>query len=324
MIQVFINWNYKNVIHKENLMNKYYYKFIFKIFLIKIFFMKYFFLLLKTNRNNNTIRVGLCTVGKLENNYIKEFIIYYEKFGVDKIYLYDNNDLNGEKFEEVIYEYINNNYVKLINYRGKTRMQLKIYDHCYKTNYKQYDWLIFIDIDEFINLKNINKIKNFLSQKKFNNCKSIFLNWVIHTDNNLLYYENKSIINRFPEKYTVEKYCIGKTIIRGNIKTYRTHSCHTLDKRIQKCNSIGKKINFKKFCRKPDFKKYYIDHYRFKSTEEFIEKIIKGDCRFGNDNKNKLSRIRKYFKYNKITAQKIHLIENKTGFNIPYYIKKIN
>ena len=47
-------------------------------------------------------KICICTVGKMENKYIKEFVEYYKHLGVDKIFLYDNNELNGEKFEDVI------------------------------------------------------------------------------------------------------------------------------------------------------------------------------------------------------------------------------
>ena len=33
----------------------------------------------------------------MENKYIREFVEFYEKHGVDKIFLYDNNDIDGEK-----------------------------------------------------------------------------------------------------------------------------------------------------------------------------------------------------------------------------------
>ncbi len=38
----------------------------------------------------------------MENHYIREWIEYYLNLGVDKIFLYDNNDINGEKFEDEI------------------------------------------------------------------------------------------------------------------------------------------------------------------------------------------------------------------------------
>jgi len=49
--------------------------------------------------SNNTTSVCLCTLAKLENKYIREFVNHYKNYGVDKIYLYDNNDINGEKFD---------------------------------------------------------------------------------------------------------------------------------------------------------------------------------------------------------------------------------
>ena len=41
-------------------------------------------------------KVCLCTLGKQENRYIREFVSYYKKLGVDKIYLYDNNNYLDE------------------------------------------------------------------------------------------------------------------------------------------------------------------------------------------------------------------------------------
>ena len=282
------------------------------------------------NINNlNKLKVCLCTVGKLENNYIKEFVEHYRKYKVDKIFLYDNNDVNDENFNFVLSYYIRIKYVEILNYRGVLRKQYKIYQHCYKRNYKKYDWLIFIDIDEYINLKNNMNIKTFLYKRKFNNCKSIYLNWLLHTDNNLLYYDNRSLFERFPKVKKNNNFCLGKTIIRGNIERIKISSCHLLDKKIQRCNSFGN--NFKPsniFCKVPDYNNYYIDHFQFKSTEEFINKLNKGDCVFGYKKKYIYRKIISYFKVNTIAIDKINFIQNKTGLNIShlYYknIKKIN
>ena len=69
-----------------------------------------------------------------------------------------------------------------------------------------------------------------------------------------------------------------------------------------------------------DFEYYYIDHYYCKSTEEFINKINKGDALFDD---NRMDRIKTYFAYNKITNDKIDLIEKRTGLNLSELRKKI-
>ena len=66
----------------------------------------------KINNYLNNIKVCLCTLGKNENKYIIEFVEYYKKYGVDKIILNDNNDVDGERFEKVIGDYTNINKYK--------------------------------------------------------------------------------------------------------------------------------------------------------------------------------------------------------------------
>ena len=113
---------------------------------------------------NGEIKVCLCTIGKNENKYVLEFVQHYKKYGIDKIYLYDNNDNNGEKFDEVLKDYIKNGFVEIINFRGSVAVQLKEYQDCYKNNYKKYDWLIFFDLDEYIFLNRYKNIKKFLNK----------------------------------------------------------------------------------------------------------------------------------------------------------------
>ena len=85
----------------------------------------------------------------------------------------------------------------IFNFKGFRQPQHKFMNDCYKKNYQKYDWLIFYDLDEFIYLQNYKNIKKFLDQKIFNDCEVICPNWIEHTDNNKLYYENKSLIERF-------------------------------------------------------------------------------------------------------------------------------
>ena len=125
----------------------------------------------KVKDKDSTKSICMCVIAKKENRYVREFIEFYKKMKVDKIFLNDNNDINGERFEEVIQDYINNGFVEIINYRGKISPQLKSYEDCYKNNMGLYDWFIFFDVDEFIYLKNYTDIKTFLKEKILKNVK---------------------------------------------------------------------------------------------------------------------------------------------------------
>ncbi len=102
-------------------------------------------------------KVGLCVIGKQENKYAKEFVEYYKSIGFDHIFIYDNNDKDDEKFEEVLSEYISQNFVSIINFRGyrgkENHPQFDAYIDCYEKNAKNYAWLAFYDFDEFLYLK---------------------------------------------------------------------------------------------------------------------------------------------------------------------------
>ena len=282
--------------------------------------------------NPNNIKLGICTLGKNENKYIKEFITHYKELGVDKIFLHDNNDIGfkNESFEDVISDYIKDDFVEIINYRGKRAPQFKIYTECYKKNNKFYDWLIFFDIDEFIYLQNYSNIKDFLSEKKFSKCKLIYFNCFRHTDNDLLYYDNRSLSTRFPDINWKSYSFTLKTIARGNITNIKFRTSHWLDRRIKGCNVFGelvipsRKVKLDNNINDPKFKRYYIDHYCFKSTEEYINKINKGDGIFGFNNRTRMHKIRLYFDYNRISLEKINYLEKKTGLDLTIFRNKLN
>ena len=258
--------------------------------------------------------------------FIREYVSHYIKYGVDKIFIYDNNDLNGERFENVINDYIEDDIVEVINYRGLIKPQLKAYQQCLNFNYNKYNWLIFYDMDEFIFLKNFSNIKSYLSQERFNKCDSVQLIMVFHNDNDLLYYDNRTLFERFNNTMKNNKVAAFKTILKGNIKT-KISCVHNINYKLKSCNGFGEFNNKEKFSiysKKPDNIFYYIDHFCFKSTEEFINKLNRGSAFYGKANNIKLKKIGWYFGVNKITSKKIDYLEKKTNVNLTMYRNKIS
>lgn len=255
---------------------------------------------------------------------MREFVLHYKKYKIDKIIIYDNNDIHGEKFEFIIDDYIKLGLINIVNIRGKEGYQYKAMQHCLNNNYKKYQWILFIDMDEFIYLRHFDNIKKYLNQTKFLKCEVIQLNTLYHSDNNLLFYDNRTLSRRFKSSIKPKNEQI-KSILKGNIKI-NIKSVHFLADNLKSCNGYGEyNINEKylRFTKAPDYINYYFDHYNCKSTEEFIEKINRGSAIFGKNISSKLSKINLYFKRNKITFKKIDLIEKYTKINLSKYRYKI-
>lgn len=271
-------------------------------------------------------KVCICTPVKNENRYIKEYVEHYKNYGVDKIFIYDNNNVDGERIENVIGEYIKKGLVEIFDYRGKVTALYNIMNDCYKRNYQIYDWLIFFEVDEHIHLSNYTNIKLYLQRDVFKNCEKIHLNWVHHTDNNLIYYDNRPLHIRFPElEPNARKNVNGssnfvKTILRGHIPNVVINCVHKLTTKLKGCNGFGNPEVIHRFSiSNSDFRFYYIDHYFCKSVEEFVEKLNKGDVLHRQKDWFKYFRIDNYFGTNQITLEKLNFIENHTKLNLNKY-----
>ena len=264
--------------------------------------------------------------------YAKEFIEYYKNLRVNKIFLYDNNEKDDEKFETVIEDYIKKGYVEIIDIRGIVAPQIMAMEDCRKRNYLKFDWLIFYDMDEFLFLRNYSNINNYLNQDVFDKCQRIQLNWFFHTDNGLLYYDNRTLAERFPEK---EKKWQGikiggkegiKSILKGNIDL-PIQDTHILNSKLIPCDGFGKIKEIQTIItNESDHYYYYIDHYYCKSTEEFVHKLLRGSVAYGNNTDHYMRRIFVYFSMNNLTEEKINYLEDKTKLNLTIYrhrLKKI-
>ena len=159
--------------------------------------------------------VGVCSIGRKENLYAKEFVEYYMKLGIKKIIIYDDNEINGEKFEDVLKDYIANGNVEIIDIHGFESAQFPSYMDCYKKYGDKFDFLLFLDFDEFIKIENDIDINTFIYNKKFKKCQTIVLNWVMYGDNNLVKYDNRTMIQRFTKP--ISNWGKGKSIVRTNI-----------------------------------------------------------------------------------------------------------
>ena len=255
------------------------------MFNIKEFKIKLFLIILLIlelyNNNNKRMKIALCVVVKKERKYLEEFINYYLILGINKIFLYDNNDVDGEKYDDILKKYIKKKIVQIINFRGLIKPQKLAFTKCYNNNKYNYDWFSFYDVDEYLYLYKYKKLNKFLASDKFKKCSSILINWKFYGDNNHSFYEPKPLKERFIKPFDYSKNCTddkylyaaGKSIVRGGLNITWLHFPHIL-KNKNRCGPNGKlKLNPWSY---PNFSFAFIKHYATKSAEEFADKLLKG------------------------------------------------
>lgn len=131
-------------------------------------------------------QIVFCAFVKNEDSYIKQWIDYHHKLGVDKFIIYDNAGVNDKSsycssedssnLESLLSEYINNKLVCLIKWPYPKRVNGCVVGQVTQQNHTLYNfyeskYIGFLDIDEYLNPQkhsNILDMINDLKQKGYN------------------------------------------------------------------------------------------------------------------------------------------------------------
>jgi hypothetical protein len=187
-----------------------------------------------------------------------------------------------------------------------------------------YQYLGIFDIDEFLDLGDNFKIASYLAQSKFKNCQCIRFPWLIMNDNDHISVQNNnySLKTRFT-RGQFSSYC--KSIMKTGIKEINSTNvlnAHgpigliSCDPNGLICNNgINKKMWHSILYQTPKQTKEFVRHFICKTLEEFIDIKMK---RLYLDKTRAASQKRLnlyfFFRYNKMTKDKLNYLENKGIF----------
>ena len=287
------------------------------------------------NNTGNSIAIIACL--KCEELYVKEWIDWHIKCGVDHFYLCDNNDVDyTPKLNDVLKEYVDLGIVEIFDYHGVHPIQPICYDDIYQLYGDLYDWYLVIDIDEFICLPKFNNdIKKYIETIP-DFVYRISISWRYYGDNDLVYYDERPVQERFTKPVTKDNWIYNgqskmlKSMIRSKhffIDAIRITSQHALfgNKNIQslydKYNVLFGKFNAK-YSSSIDnshdanqfnqynqyfndvYNVFYIKHFCTKTAEEYCWRINRGDTLLNKDNQNYPYKPYKFFSFNERTPEK--------------------
>lgn len=255
------------------------------------------------------MKVAVCCIVKLENNYIREWAQHYKNIGVDNIIMCDNNDVDGESPADVISDYITNGFVITENYRGKTSYQCRAYIECFKKYREKYDWIAFFDADELLDVENI---KMFLGNNTFSEHDCVRVPWKIFDDSNIIESNGNYSFKRF-KTFEFSRGC--KAIVNTKSKKIGGISPHG-PLNVNACDPNGDKCKSRDLFLWDSLKNkqcnVWLNHYIFKTLEEYIDnKMVRlYPDQSAKSAKSKLT-IERFFTVNKITQEKIDYLKSR-------------
>lgn len=225
---------------------------------------------------------------KNEAEYMPEWLEYHLLVGFEKFYVYDNESTDNIK--QILQPYIDSGVVEYTYWPG-TAMQMPAYHDCVEKHKNDTFWLAVIDIDEFV----VADCKNVAtSLHDFEDSAAVVLQWLVYGDSGVVNKEPGLVIERFKSHNNLDDTSeMCKSIINPRKVEVKTLHLPCPMVGFNAANSIGETIiplsNAK--IQNGTYKNIHINHYIFKSMEEFLIKKTKGDAlsaktpRFKNDEK---------------------------------------
>lgn len=263
------------------------------------------------------MKVAICCIVKLENNYIREWVEHYRNINVDNVIICDNNDINGEVLSDVIGDYIDEGFVIIENYRGKIACQCQAYHNCFMKYKGNYDWIAFFDADEFLDTDNI---KEFLNNEKFKDYDCVRVPWRVFDDSNIIEAKGDYSVKKFKTfRYCRQCKSIVNTIKNKNsfFSPHGPLNVNACDPNGDNCQSSNEFI-----CDSIKEKKYnvWINHYMLKTLEEYVtNKMVRLYPDQSEIASKRILTIERFFMLNELTDEKVKWLNN-----IGMQIKMIN
>lgn len=164
------------------------------------------------------MKIGLISIFKNESHILEEWIEHYLKEGVDTFFLADNG--STDNYDLKIKKYVDTGIV-VLNINPEKYAQTQILN-CFLDKTKEYDWIIIVDLDEFVYARNgFNTIKDYLFTLD-ENIYRIGIPWkmfgssghITQPENVLKHFTMRLNFNK--EANDTERMINCKSIMRGN------------------------------------------------------------------------------------------------------------
>ena len=235
---------------------------------------------LPPQKSDDEVLLAITCVAKNEGPYLREWIEYHKIVGVERFYFYDNESDDNTK--EILEPYIKDGTVVYHLLHNHPIVKQVPQEEAYNDAIFRYrdstKWMAIIDADEFIVPVEKNTITEFLAD--YEQYPGVVANWVNFDSNG---YEKRAtehgglITANYTRVRKERNNALDrdvKTIVNPKKVVYFTihyglyyHNFSAVTENFEKARGQNTKVH--------SSKKIRINHYRVKSREEYVNRIIK-------------------------------------------------
>lgn len=219
------------------------------------------------------IMKAICAIIKNEHRFLEEWIDWHLDIGFDAIHLFE--DKGSDSHEEICEKY-SNVYLRryenddqlrnILTEQWSSQRQYKLYDWFARESVNTYEWVAFIDLDEFIFFAEGYNLDELC--KEFDEYPALLLNWRFMGANGLIRRPH-DVLN----SYTREAEFLGEFEVSWwhksfvNIKRYR--GLANLHRALGAVNTLHSRDYTQIY-----YGKAWINHYFTKSWEDWCDRIF--------------------------------------------------
>lgn len=225
------------------------------------------------------MKTAICLIVKNEEADIMEWMAFHFSVGFDTLLIYDNMSI--DRTAGIVQAIMSTHDVRLISWsQPMPGAQEAAYTHALATYGSEFDWIAFVDADEFITPLRDGNIKGFLS--RFEDHQAIALNWAMfgssgHKKDPVSYIVT-SFLNRAPDNFGPNRHI--KTMIRPPFleKFVNPHYAR-LAPGHDYVNALGKSVSWERdglMANEPSIDICRVNHYFTRSHAHWERRLQRG------------------------------------------------
>ncbi|MDR2504377.1 MAG: glycosyltransferase family 92 protein [Deltaproteobacteria bacterium] len=141
--------------------------------------------------------LALCCIAKDEEFFVEEWLCYHSLLGVEHFYVYDNMSAAPLRHLPAVRRFMDQGRLTLMEAEGHGR-QMPSYDHCLRVYGPECRWIGFIDLDEFVYIQNYTDLRAFMAE--FEPYAGLILNWRTFSSNGHLRRPTGLVMDNYTER----------------------------------------------------------------------------------------------------------------------------